>query len=64
MQAALHKKQLHVHELKTRLNNCNIKLSEYQKTTHAKDSLIDATVKQLDKEMFGIHINNHLIVNN
>ena len=50
VQAAFHKKQAQVHDLKTRLYNYSAKMIEYQKTNNAKDDLLKRIQDQLDFE--------------
>ena len=50
VQAALHKKQLQLHELKTRLASYSSKIDAHQKAARVKDDILETTVKQLDKE--------------
>merc|ERR1712129_465727 len=50
VQAALHKRQLQLHELKTRIASYSAKIDAHQKAARAKDDLIEATLKQLEKE--------------
>ena len=50
VQASLHKRTLQLHDLKTRLASYSAKIDAHQKAARAKDDLLDATTKQLDKE--------------
>ena len=50
VQAALHKKQLQVHDLKNRLISHNTKIEANQKSLKSKDELLQNTLKELDKE--------------
>ena len=50
VQAALHRKQLQVHELKSRLTLTTAKVKDHQKTGQAKEDLLASTLQQLERE--------------